>query len=1154
MIRLHRLSIRLLVSAGAAVAAGIPTHAQDLKPQRFHRKLAPYDALTDNRVEVTNFLPEPCTGLAFDSAGRLYAVNPYASTVVRYSAITSAPELTFQTGLNPVSVAVWEPGGSIEDSRVLVVCNGTHALFVHDPVSGRPLDVLRLDSEPLDIVIDHDDGRAFVSCQGKNTVLEVRLADLVIVHRYEIPGGQRPGPLYLDAGVPTDPGDNRVYVAATQTGNNSVASGPGGNASGFVIDLDGNSGGELPDEDVFCIDPFAHTISGVVRGAGSLIFDLDRNRSTPGGDLWILSTDSNNKDATIDTEAKLRGRIAINQLVAVPDVTGTELVQAPAGLDVDDTEPAASGPQYSAARSVNQARTMAILSPASPAPGWAFVASPMTDVISIFDPQGDRFGTDLELPAHAQCYDLEPSPLDERILVALCLGTMTIEVFFWPGGPNPFASLPLGLDPTPDQIRRGRDVFLDGQRSAEARFTCATCHPRGRTDQLGWMLRGHPCDEKDVMVTQSLLSIADSFPHHWRGERDLEDFRKAFPGLLGDPTVPSMTDPASDAIVADFVAFVQSLQAPANPRQDLRRILNDAKTAEPAPNGMLGSAVNGQRAFQDVENFNQMTCAECHTLQSGSSGAFLEEVGSLAPRSAELETAHLRQLEHKGLATTQISLGGGEPFTVNASGFGLAHDGRNPTLFTFIFDIVVFMTLSDQERVDVFKFVQQFDQGISPAAHWGTWFDAVSGPGEANRIVRILIPGASRGWNDVAAFGRYDLGAGLVPARWWYDAAAAPEPLFRPEDPGFPELTWEQFRLDTLAGKAESAVLGLPPSNGRRFGIDPDNDGLTNGEELVQTLDPWDPDSDGDGWWDGHEVQNGDDPEVAQATSSDATPPGLAAPAVLDFANSRLAKYHVAFSEDASYTVTYSIPGSPRSYRFERDYFGRNDTFVLTHDEPASPQFPPNYNPPVPVFDAEITLTDRNGNTAGPFPVAPFEPTAAALMSLGVFPAPQGHVAQMEWVRQDRVGSTLDAELRIHLDLNFLADQSVSPTPDFLPAQDTMIFSTVCVEDPATSDFEKSTSFTTPHATNFKIVNAQGAVTTYTTDPGPPWIVSPLSDGAGQVLIRFQQPGLAPGQRLKVVVMGTASLPDVNGDFNAGTLFQLQPLFREDAAEIELIF
>ena len=45
-----------------------------------------YDALTNNQVEVTNFNPEPFTGLTVDSAGNLWAVNPYGNTVIRHNA------------------------------------------------------------------------------------------------------------------------------------------------------------------------------------------------------------------------------------------------------------------------------------------------------------------------------------------------------------------------------------------------------------------------------------------------------------------------------------------------------------------------------------------------------------------------------------------------------------------------------------------------------------------------------------------------------------------------------------------------------------------------------------------------------------------------------------------------------------------------------------------------------------------------------------------------------------------------------------------------------------------------------------------------------------------------------------------------------------
>ena len=72
---------------------------------------------------------------------------------------------------------------------------------------------------------------------------------------------------------------------------------------------------------------------------------------------------------------------------------------------------------------------------------------------------------------------------------------------------------------------------------------------------------------------QSLLGIADTYPHHWRGERDLGDFQGAFGGLLG----ASVAERPNADEMDDLIAFFQSLQAPANPLQNPRRVLDDAR-------------------------------------------------------------------------------------------------------------------------------------------------------------------------------------------------------------------------------------------------------------------------------------------------------------------------------------------------------------------------------------------------------------------------------------------------------------------------------------------------------------------------------------------------------------------------------------------------
>jgi hypothetical protein len=118
------------------------------------------------------------------------------------------------------------------------------------------------------------------------------------------------------------------------------------------------------------------------------------------------------------------------------------------------------------------------------------------------------------------------------LLYTYCWGTNTVQVnsLLQPGVSW---TLELGVDPTPERIRDGRTLWYDGERSLNARFSCNTCHPGGRSDLLGWSITDDPNDPKDVMVTQSLLSIEDTFPFHWRGERSLLDFNGAFPGLLG---------------------------------------------------------------------------------------------------------------------------------------------------------------------------------------------------------------------------------------------------------------------------------------------------------------------------------------------------------------------------------------------------------------------------------------------------------------------------------------------------------------------------------------------------------------------------------------------------------------------------------------------
>jgi hypothetical protein len=1177
-----------------------------------------YPALTNSKVQVTNFNPEPFSGLVFDLQGSLWAVNPYGNTIVRYATSSlTTPGTTgavFPTGLNPVSIATWGTGANL---KLVVACNGTHGLFLHDPVDGRILNFLALPgAEPADLVVDPDTNQAFVSCQGTHTVVRVDLTSFLVTDSYPIPCGSRPGALYLDR-QGAGSADNRVYVAPAVTGNNSTTVNPdpqpgpteppfdpavNWKAASTIRDLDGNTfpDHQLPDEDVFRIDPYTlpAVVVAVVRRAGSLIFDIDRNPFNQ--NFWILSTDSKNKTPVDDTEPKLRGAFVVNQLKTIANLNNSSgLILAGGGLDLDDYQPHIGGAQYNPARSVNQARTLEFI-PSGLFQGFGFVASAQSDLILRLKKNGQRDDEFSFVVPRSQCYDLAIFPSSVNLLCALCLGTMTVEVFDWTLATNKRVnSLPLGFDPTPAQVRRGRDVFLDGQRSLNARSSCASCHPRGMTDLLCWPLRGHPTDEKDVMLTQSLLSIADTFPHHWRGERKLADFQDAFGGLLGTPTslVPQLSsDPNNPGEMDDFIVYMQSLQAPANPIESPLRVLDEARgtvslPSPPVTAGLqnLSSVVRGKNVFLVDTSFNEKTCAACHTPQSGGDGSLMTEGFNLrAPRSMPIEMAHLRQLLlRRPLFKTIDALQDGHPRDVNLNGFGTLHDGREASLLHFMVDR--FNEIPEISRADAFRFVEQFDQGISPAVHWGVRYAASNATIE-NSIQSILLDGAAQTaggapklWNDVVAVGLFDPDdngpLGMLPARWWYDSAATPDPLFRSDDPTIAPIKWNDMKTKTQTGFAAHVFYGVPPRNGRRIGIDHDGDGLTNGKELLPPpsgtgTDPWKPDTDGDGWPDGYEDKHGDNPLVAQGTSSDLTFPNLLESQV-EFVNSRLAKYHVRFSEDVTYSVSYrsaqqiagGVQGPPRS--FARRYFSTADTFVLTHEEQSTQAGAPSVTSDIiNRFAAEITFRDRKGLTRT-LPLPSFDADFTHFPDFQLpnpTPGQPGtganlHVSQLTPTVFDNTGGTLDAKVKIRLDYNYGA-------PDYVPkpATDRMAFCSLAVKGATATEFTKvnlsgpGPTFTTSSGPTSFLVRRFTDNTNYDYDvaPGKDWLCSPHTGSTGQpgpeeTEVLFQVFGLSSGDTVRFSVMGVV-MPFPGSSplaYVELTLQELQPHLLEDSMSLD---
>jgi hypothetical protein len=241
-------------------------------------------------------------------------------------------------------------------------------------------------------------------------------------------------------------------------------------------------------------------------------------------------------------------------------------------------------------------------------------------------------------------------------------------------------------------------------------------------------------------------------------------------------------------------------------------------------------------------------------------------------------------------------------------------------------------------------------------------------------ILTVLKAQADLGHLDLCAFGTIEDVLGVdVFAHWLYDPVegnfVADREVVVSESlpPGVATLT----QFETLG---DNVFLGVPPTAGRVFALDQDNDDLIYGAELLAATDPDDPDSDDDGFPDGYEVAIGSPPnnptEPGQLVHVfDSTPPQLLSgyPNLLRTTAST-AVYELAFDEPATYKITASDPIYGDAVRERHDPVLR-DTIVLQGLRPSSEimERPPG-NVLVPgvlaIYDTlTIEMTDPGGNT-----------------------------------------------------------------------------------------------------------------------------------------------------------------------------------------------
>lgn len=783
--------------------------------------------------------------------GDVWAVNTQDSTLVHYVGATADANGPARMPWFPVSVAYWQHDPEDpEDYELLVVCRGTWTMARVDPATLEITALVTLASEPGDIVVDQALGRAFVSCTGADTVVQIDLATNAVRRYHESLDAdfRCKSPLFLSLYQPpgTTPCDGeddpsgctslKVLVAPLVSGNNTSAAGASSTpvASGQVLDfeaLQSDASKRLPDEDLFLIDPDSGTIgdvSVVLKRAGTMLFQHGVHPDTE--DLWLLNTEAHNRPSEGDSEPEVNGHFATNRILVLPTPFGTPTTTE--GMSPDpfiDLDPSSSDLTITTANTVGQPFSLCF----HPTNGNVFVVGMGSDNVMVLDSAG-ALVKEWDLPTGSIPRQIALSSTGTAVLV-YCWGDNIIRTYRWANNPpTPLATLSLGHDPAPPAVAAGRKVFFSSKNSLEQNLSCATCHVDAGTDFLAWNLSNKPHDNKGPMLTQTLVGLERLAPFHWRGERELEDFDGAFNGLLGLPG----NDGIDDEDFADMKAFLFSLKNQPNPFEHRERVIRDDIAFVPSHVGTTtqeestdfidfvaanASAIDGQTAFRDTEIFQErFTCHQCHAQPTGTNNdMFIDEPANL-PERTRFKTAPFHDEWRKEQTNVIVEWDiGGTPHRDRRAflGTGVSHAGLSPTVLHFINAIT-----TTSVRDDITAFIHQWDQGLAPAVPFSYLLDSASDVGAAELALRCYLVEQAKARNcDIAVFGDTNSG---VPSRWYFDRHAGTSGLFRSDNTALSDRTINDFLSN--ASTEHNVFIGLPVGMAERFAVDYDMDGDYN--------------------------------------------------------------------------------------------------------------------------------------------------------------------------------------------------------------------------------------------------------------------------------------------------------------------------------------
>jgi YVTN family beta-propeller protein len=776
---------------------------------------------TQAQSSYTNFEEAQTNPVRLSTDGsRLFAVNtPDARVSVFDVTLPSRPVLIAEipVGIGPVSVnpRTWD--------EAWVVNQVSDSVSVVSVSRGIVVDTIQVKDEPMDVVFAGQ--AAFVSVSRRNQINVYNALTRELIKEIPVLGGNPRALAVSEDG-------SKVYAAFALSGNRTTTIPhllappqppptnpvlPPAPRTGLIVDAaDPNWSSyiryEMPDNDVVEIDSAALTVTRYYSGVGTVNLGLGVRPTT--GELFVASTDARNLDRF---EPQLRGHFVDNRVTRINPAGLMSFLNLDLGVDYS-TLP------NPAAKRIALAQPTAIAFVPS---GLAFyVAAFGTDRVALVSVNGQVLSR-IEVGATPGAI-VNPREkrgprglaLSGRWLYVLNRISNTLSIIDTQAQ-QVIREIPTGLyDPTPEVIRAGRGFLYDAKLSGNGTAACAACHVDAEMDMLAWDLgdpggnlqfvveNGFPLPMhpmKGPMVTQTLRGLKDLDPLHWRGDREnFQAFNPAFDKLMGG-------SPLSDADMQVYTDFIHTIQFQPNPNQNLDRTL---------PDQLKGGDPNaGLNTFMNEFYKPDFKCNTCHKADPGPGTTRIIAPPRLPAQTQSLKVPHLRNVYQK-LNFRAF------PGSKTIDGVGLNSDGVMPNLFALLSASVFENFANDTVRkLNLQAFLLCFDTGTAPAVGYAVTVDLVGirDPRNLQDIVTLHQQAAS-GNIDLIAKGTLDgqiRGLLYDPAsgNWEADEAAVGPQTFL-------QLAAKVRLGDTLT------FMGVPPGSGKRMGIDRDEDGVLDVDEL----------------------------------------------------------------------------------------------------------------------------------------------------------------------------------------------------------------------------------------------------------------------------------------------------------------------------------